>query len=229
MSKSIVRGPVALAQAIGIGIRALRIALREQTGAEPSAGEVVGSLIPVGATALLIFVVAASLLASGWQGVAGDVAEALLRAAAVLVYLLAIARSSQSKRLFAYHGAEHMVIASFEVLRTVPTMEQARKSSPIHMRCGTNFVALYVIAAGLIHSVFPREPWWAGALWRLLLFPIVVAIAYELMRAAARSPGALWARIVTLPGRLLQRVTTRKPDDSQIEVAQAALRTVLAG
>jgi len=221
------RGPAALAQAIGIGVRALRIALREQTGSEPSAGEVVGSLIPVGATALLVFVVAASLLASGWKGAAGDVAEALLRAAAVLVYLLAIARSGQSKRLFAYHGAEHMVIASFERLNDVPTAEQARESSPIHMRCGTNFVALYVIAAGLIHSLVPREPWWAGALWRLLLFPIVVAVAYELMRAAARSPRALWARVVTLPGRLLQRVTTRNPDDSQIEVAQAALGAAL--
>ena len=218
-----------MAQAIGIGIRALRIALREQSGAEPSAGQVIGSLIPVGATALLVFVAAASLLASGWEGVAGDVAEAVLRAGAVFVYLLAVARSGQSKRLFAYHGAEHKVIATFEELHAVPTTAQARKSSPIHMRCGTNFVALYVIAAGVIHSVIPREPWWAGAGWRLLLFPVVVAVAYELMRAAARAPQALWARIITLPGRLLQRVTTREPDESQLEVAQAALRAALVG
>ncbi|MEX0873830.1 MAG: DUF1385 domain-containing protein [Actinomycetota bacterium] len=228
LDKTIARGPAALGQAIGIGLRALRIALREQTGAEPAPGQMLASLIPVGATALLIFVVAASLLAAQWEGATGDVAEALLRAVAVLLYLLALARSDQSKRLFSYHGAEHKVIATFEALGEPPTAAQARSASPVHMRCGTNFVALYVIAAGLIHSVLPREPWWAGGLWRLLVFPVVVAVAYELMRSAARFPHALWSRAVTWPGRLLQRITTREPDDAQLEVAEAALRAALA-
>jgi uncharacterized protein YqhQ len=99
--------------------------------------------------------------------------------------------------------------------------------SPIHPRCGTSFITMFVIVAGVIHAFVPREPLWAAAGWRLLLVPVDAAIAYELMRATARAEPNPFARLLSMPGRLLQRVTTREPTDDQLEVALAAFDALM--
>jgi uncharacterized protein YqhQ len=125
--------------------------------------------------------------------------------------------------LFAFHGAEHKVVAAVERVGGIPDHGTARAASPVHPRCGTNFVALFVLAGGVMNSFVPRDPLWAGAVWRVLLVPVGAVVAFEVMRAAAREPGAAWSRLVTWPGRALQRITTREPTDDQLEVAFAAL------
>lgn len=222
LRRTIARGPAALAEAISIGLEALRISVRESTGVVPTPAQMRSTLAAVGAGVIALFVLAPAVFVTAWPDRIADVLEAVLRAGVLLVYLLTMSRSAAARRLFGYHGAEHKVIAAFEIQGDAPTMDEARVPSPIHPRCGTSFIALFVIVAGVLHAFVPRTPVLAGAAWRLLLVPLDAALAYEVMRASARHERALFARLLALPGRVLQRVTTREPTDDQLEVALAA-------
>src|SRR5207247_2266807 len=140
--RAVVRGPVALVDAMRVALDAIRVSVRVTTGVEPDRRQVGTTLGSIGLTVLVLFVAG--------PGVA-------------------------------------------------------------------------VLLAGAVSSVVPRRPLAAGALWRVLLFPLVAALAYEMMRLAAREHGEVWARIVVWPGRLAQRLTTREPSDAQLDVARAAL------
>ena len=181
------------------------------------------TLVPVLVGVLGVFVVLPGVLAGIATGIVADVAEAISRPAALLAYLGALDRSGTTRRLFAYHGAEHKAIAAFERHGRLPTAAEAGAESPIHVRCGTDFLALFTIAAGVIYSFVPRGPIWAGGAWRIALVPVVAAVAYETMRFAATREKTLVARVLTWPGRALQRITTREPAADQIEVAMSAL------
>jgi uncharacterized protein YqhQ len=226
LRKSFLRGSVALVDAVSIGLRAADIAIRESTGVSSEGGAGV-VLAPVAVAILAIFVGMPAIAARSWTGIAGDVAEASVRAAMLLVYLGALSRSSFARRLFAYHGAEHKAIAACERAGRMPSAEEARVESPIHVRCGTDFIALFVIVCGVVFSFVAREPWWFATVVRVALVPVVMVFAYELMRLAARFEGSPGSRLVTWPGRALQRITTREPSDDQLEVALAALRTAV--
>jgi uncharacterized protein YqhQ len=221
------RGVFALFESVSIGLRALRIAVRETTGVEPTAGQMRSTLAPIVVGVLALFVVAPGIFGAGEIDRTADVIEASARAAVLLVYLLAVSRSAGARRLFEYHGAEHKVIAAFEEHGTQATIEHARQRSPIHPRCGTSFIAMFVIVAGVVYSFVPRSPLWANAAWRLALAPVDAAIAYEIMRATARSSRSLLGRLLSWPGRLLQRLTTREPGPDQLDVARTALAAAL--
>jgi uncharacterized protein YqhQ len=227
LRQTFLRGPLALVDAVSIGMRANAIAVRISTGTESSGG--IGIVLaPVAVAIIGVFVVLPGLLSVRWEGATGDVVEASLRAAVLLVYLLLIGRSTFARRLFAYHGAEHMVIAAYERHLAMPTLERAERESPVHVRCGTDFIALFVIACGVLFSIVPREPMWFAGVVRVALLPVVMALAYEVMRAAARYEGSLGSRVVTWPGRALQRITTRRPSGDMLEVALVALRTAVS-
>jgi uncharacterized protein YqhQ len=226
LRKTVIRGPVALVDAVSIGLRASTIAASVSTGTDASGG--VGVVLgPVAIGVLGVFIVLPGLFAARWDGIGGDVAEAAIRAAMLLVYLFGIGRSAFVKRLFGYHGAEHMTIAAYERLGRVPTMDEVRRESPIHVRCGTDFIALFVISCGVVFSFVAREPMWFAATIRVVLLPAVMAMAYEVMRAAARFEGSVVSRAVTWPGRALQHVTTREPSEDMIDIAVSALRTAV--
>jgi uncharacterized protein YqhQ len=218
------RGIAALADAVSIGWRALATAARVSSALRAEDDQLAIVFVPVLVAVLGVFVVVPDAVAARWTGIGADVAEAGGRAAMLVVYLLAVSRSHQARRLFAYHGAEHKTIAAFERHARVPTLEECRSESPVHVRCGSDFVALFVLAGGVIFSLVTRRPLWLGALARVALMPVVAALGYELMRAAARGGAAWWARALTWPGRALQRITTREPDDGMIEIALTALR-----
>jgi uncharacterized protein YqhQ len=221
------RGPASIFQSVGIGTRALRIALRIGTGAEPTA-EQLGVTFGAGIVALVaIFIVAPGLFLADVRGLAGPALEATARAAMLLLYLTFVSRSPQTQRLFRFHGAEHKTIAAFERSGALPSRETTRLMSPVHERCGSTFISLFVIGAGILYAFVPRSPLWLGALLRIVLVPVLIALCYELMRAAARERDALWSRAVTFPGRTLQRITTREPDEDELDVAFAALATLL--
>jgi uncharacterized protein YqhQ len=222
------RGLGALAEAVSIGLEALRISVRETTGVMPTSGQMRSTLAAVATGMLALFIVAPALFVAAWTDSVADIAEAALRAAVLLVYLAVVSRSAGAERLFVYHGAEHKVIAAFEQTGRLPTIDEARSASPIHSRCGTSFIALFVIVAGIVHALVPRSPLATGAAWRLALAPVDAMIAYEIMRATARSERALVARAISAPGRLLQRVTTREPKDDELRVALAAVGALWA-
>lgn len=222
LRRSFLRGPAQLVDAVSIGLRAQEIALRESTGvtSEGGAGVV---LAPVAFAIIVIFVVLPAIAARAWDGIPGDVAEASIRAAMLLVYLGSLSATAFARRLFAYHGAEHKAIAAYERVGRMPTVDEAGAESPVHVRCGTDFIALFVITCGVVFASVPREPWLVAGAIRIVLVPVVMIIAYEVMRAAARRERSIVSRIVTWPGRALQRITTREPAPDQLEIALAAL------
>jgi uncharacterized protein YqhQ len=159
--------------------------------------------------------------------------EGAVRLAIFFAYLGLISRMAHIQRVFQYHGAEHKAINTLEAGLPI-TLENARAADRIHPRCGTNFIFIVLMTAILVFSVIPRhgihEGLWLAVqphLMRLLMLPVVAGIAYEILKFAGKHRDKSWARAMVAPGLWTQYLTTRVPDDSQIEVAIAALQRVL--
>ena len=167
--------------------------------------------------------------------------EGVVRMTIFMVYMIAISRMGEMKRLFAYHGAEHKTIRCYEAQLPL-TVENVRIQTRMHPRCGTSFLLVVMILSILVFSVassgllalLPGLAAMRGTflyrlimiLFKLLLLPLVVSIAYEINRWVGRNDNAL-TRILTAPGLWMQNFTTNEPDDSMIEVAILAVQQVL--
>ena len=148
--------------------------------------------------------------------------EAFIRIGILILYMYAISKMKDIYRLFQYHGAEHKTIFCYEAMEEL-TIENVRKQSRLHPRCGTNFMFLIMFVSIVIFSCTG----WGGILERLvlriILIPVVTGISYELIKWLGKNDGKL-AKIIAYPGLKLQLLTTKEPDDSQIEVAIASLK-----
>ena len=151
--------------------------------------------------------------------------EAVLKMAIFLAYLALCSRMKEIHRLFEYHGAEHKTIACYEAGEPL-TVENIRKYSRFHPRCGTSFLILTLLVSIAVFSVIP----WTGTalrvVYKLLFLPMVMGISYELLQLCGRTDNLL-THIIRAPGLWVQRLTVFEPDDSMIEVAIAALKPVL--
>jgi uncharacterized protein YqhQ len=156
-----------------------------------------------------------------------SVIEGLIRLAILVGYLALLGRSPQVKRVFAYHGAEHMTIHAFE--HRVPlTPEGIRSFDRRHPRCGTAFLLVVVLVTIFAHALVGHPSWGVLVASRVLGLPIVAGVAYEAIKFAGRHQHQLIGRILMAPGSWLQTITTNEPDDDMIEVAVAALEATLA-
>lgn len=158
-------------------------------------------------------------------GVFRPVAEGLIRLAIFVGYLAVVARMPEMKRLYAYHGAEHKTIYCYEHGEEL-TPENARRYTRLHPRCGTSFLLVAILVGIVVYSFLSWDNLAVRVLLKLLLAPLVVGLSYEVIRFAGRHDTGLM-RAVLAPGLWLQRLTTREPDDSQLEVAIASLKAVL--
>ena len=154
-----------------------------------------------------------------------NLAEGVIRMTIFLTYLLLVSRMNDIKRVFEYHGAEHKTIATYESGDEL-TVENARKHSRLHPRCGTSFLLIVMVVSIIIFSFLRWKSMWINMLTRLALLPVVAGISYEMIKLAGRSRNRFVA-LLTKPGLWLQKITTREPDDSQLEVAIASLKAVL--
>jgi uncharacterized protein YqhQ len=153
--------------------------------------------------------------------------EGLLRVAIFVGYLLLVSQSGEIRRVFRYHGAEHMAIHALE--RGEPlTIDSVRRYPTAHQRCGTEFLVVFIILSILFFSLLAGQDLLVSIVGRLALLPVIAAIAYEILRFGARHRHRWWIRWLFLPGIWLQAITTRQPDDSMIEVAIASMREALA-
>lgn len=151
--------------------------------------------------------------------------EGLVKVIIFICYLWLASRLSDVKRLFSYHGAEHKSIACYEAGEEL-TPENARKYTRFHPRCGTSFLFLVLIISILVSSLISwNSPLLRMAL-KLLSIPVVVGIAYELIKLSGRYCNP-FTRAISAPGLWLQRLTTAEPDDGMLEVAIAALKDVI--
>ena len=156
------------------------------------------------------------------NNVAINLIEGLIRLGIFLIYLTLVSRMKDIRRVFEYHGAEHKTIHCYEHDEEL-TVENARKYTTLHPRCGTAFLLIVMVISIIIFSFMGWQNIFVRMLGRLLLLPLVAGLSYEITRIAGKSDSPI-IRGIMYPGMMLQKLTTREPDDSQLEVAIVAFR-----
>lgn len=152
--------------------------------------------------------------------------EGLIRLGIFVLYVAAISLMKDIRRVYMYHGAEHKTIACYESGEAL-TVENARKYTRLHPRCGTNYMLLVMAVSILIFTLFGwNSNIFIRILIRLAMLPVVAGVAYEVLKLAAKSDNIL-ARMVRFPGVMLQKLTTREPDDDMLEVAITAFNLAI--
>jgi uncharacterized protein YqhQ len=153
--------------------------------------------------------------------------DGVIRVVIFLFYVFAIGLWKDMRRIFEYHGAEHKVIHAYEAGRELE-VEQVKSFSPQHPRCGTSFLLIVMVISILLFSFIPQSwPFSGKFISRLILIPAIAGISYELLRLSAKMKANPVIGLLIFPGLMLQRLTTREPDETQIEVALMALKEVL--
>jgi uncharacterized protein YqhQ len=231
----LIRGVVALVESLRLGLRALSISAGTQLpdeDTEISGATWAGTVIVAMAFAVGLFfvvpVVLTSLvrhqLSSSWLF---WVVEGVLRTAIFLAYLTALSRMRDLRRVFQYHGAEHMAISCYEAGDEL-SPARAQRYSRLHPRCGTSFLLVVMIVAIFVFAPVGLPAWWVLVITRVVGVPVIAGLSFEVIRWAGRHRGKRWVRAVMFPGLQLQKLTTRQPDLDQLAVAIAALQAVLA-
>jgi uncharacterized protein YqhQ len=241
--KKIIRGTVALFEALWLGMRALNFSANEAIENKDGKKEEISTLAMAGtmivaiAFSLGLFLALPLLLtnllgayygAVGKNSILFNLTDGAFRMALFLCYVSGISFMKDIRRVFEYHGAEHKAIAAYEA--GVPlTVENARPYSRIHPRCGTSFLIAVIALSILLFSLIPGSwPLWAKGLSRIALLPVIAGMGYEFIKYSAKKCGNPVIKGLMLPGLWLQRITTREPSDDQVEVAIRSLTEALA-
>ncbi len=231
------RGVIMLWDALVLGMRALLfsadVALEEEEDVEFSGPVAWGSVAISLIVGVGIFLVA-PLLVVGLvdryitSSLVSNILEGLIRLAFFLIYVYAIGLIPDIQRVFAYHGAEHKTINAYE--DGVPLEVEAIEAyNTAHSRCGTGFLLIFAVVAIFVFSLLGRPPLLLRIASRLVLIPVIAGLTYELIKfSAAHRDNRLISAVVLAPSLALQRLTTREPDESMLEVAIAALQHLLA-
>ncbi|MDX6667863.1 MAG: hypothetical protein QOK04_1243 [Solirubrobacteraceae bacterium] len=231
----VIRGVVALAESLKIGFKALGISANAQLpdDEEPiSGGTWVGTVIAALALAIGLFFVVPVGLTSLIKDQLGSsllfwLVEGILRTSIFLGYLVLLSRMRDLRRVFEYHGAEHKTIACYEAGQPLePAI--ALRYSRLHPRCGTSFLLIVMIVAIFTFAPIGLPAWYWLVLSRILGVPLIAGLSFEIIKWAGRNRRKPWVRAVMWPGLQLQKLTTREPDEQELEVAIAALQAVLA-
>lgn len=157
-----------------------------------------------------------------------NIFEGCIRITLFFGYLLLVSRLKDIKRVWEYHGAEHKTIHCYEHEEEL-TVENIRKYSTKHPRCGTSFLFLVMIISIFMFSFVGWHSLWVNIAIRLILVPLIAGVSYEILKFAGRKSEWKVMKIVNAPGLLFQKITTREPDDGQIEVAIQAFNRVKTG
>lgn len=247
LSLPIIRGAVSLFESLYVGVKTLTYSasfyddeeeeetkfdkfIKEKFGDKTDSVMAVFSVLLSFVFAAFLFIYIPTLAASFLKKQAGspvltNLFEGIIRLIIFLLYMYLISKMKDIRRIFEYHGAEHKSIYCFENdLELVP--ENARKFSTLHPRCGTNFLFIVMIVSIVVFSFLGWPNIFLRVLSRVLLMPVVAGISYEIIRWCGKSDSKL-AGILAYPGLMLQHLTTREPDDAQLEVAMAALKAVI--
>lgn len=148
--------------------------------------------------------------------------EGCIKIAIFILYLFLVTRMKEIQRVFQYHGAEHKTIACYEAGEEL-TPQNAMKHTRFHPRCGTSFLLIVLVISIFVFSVLSWDNVWLRVALKILLLPLVVGIAYEIIKLAGRYSNPL-TRAISAPGLWLQRLTTFEPDETQLEIAIAAMK-----
>ena len=230
----LIRGVIVLIETLALGIKSLlysaNVSLEEEE--EKISGGLVWVLVAVSLLfAVALFFIAPLFLTKLFDpyipsSLAFNLIDGLIRLAIFIAYLKLITLVPDIKRVFAYHGAEHKVINAYEAGGPLE-VEAVREYDTAHVRCGTSFLFAVLIIAIIVFALIGRPALWLMVLSRVLLIPVIAAFGYEVTRFGARHIKNVFVRAILAPGLWLQSLTTREPDDSQLEVAVSALKRVV--
>ena len=233
LKKPLIRGMVVLVESLVMGMKALSYSAQvsgeedeEMDDKDMALTIVVSVLLAVG---LFIAIPTWSMrFLQHWttNAVTLNLAEGCLRMAIFLAYIAVISSMKDIQRVFQYHGAEHKTIFAYEAGLPL-TVENVRKFPRLHPRCGTNFLMIVMCISIFVFAFLGWPNLLERILSRILLMPVVAGVSYEIIRFAGRHNDNPWIHKLILPGLLLQKLTTREPDDEMIEVAIASVKAVL--
>jgi uncharacterized protein YqhQ len=230
----VVRGFVTLLEMMVIGIKTLLysadVAMRYEEKKPPKWHTVVSLLTGIGLAIFLFIVIPAYLFALLRAYVGStlllNVIEGCIRLSIFLGFLASTLLMSDMRRVYMYHGAEHKTVFAWENGQAL-TVENIRAFSTRHPRCGTSFMMVVIVISILVFSLLGRPDFVQRVLYKLMLLPVVAGISYEIIRFTGKYRDRSWAALLSWPGLLLQKITTREPTDDQIEVAVEALKRVV--
>jgi len=240
----IIRGVGVLAQALVLGIRALRFSAEEalaedseqrdvkRDASQVSKWLIAGNLVLALGINILLFVALPLFITRFVQTQTGfessilfNGIDGVFRVLVFVIFLSSVSLMKDMRRVFQYHGAEHKTVYNFEAKEDL-NVKNAKKFSTLHPRCGTSFLLVVMVVSILVFSIVQFDSTTGKLLSRIALLPLIAGISYEIIRYSAKHPRSL-LRIVTLPGLLLQKITTKEPDEPQLEIAIRALEEAL--
>lgn len=229
----ILRGVVALVEMLILGIQTLSYSASVagfEDEEELTSKELAFALISALGFAILLFVVLPTIAAKFISGNLQNpflisLLEGLIRITIFVIYIVAISLMKDIRRVFEYHGAEHKVVHCYENNEPL-TPGNAKKYTTIHPRCGTSFMMIVMVVSILLFSFMGWPNIILRIISRIVMLPVVSGISYEFIRLAGKCNNPI-IRALNAPGMWLQRLTTREPDEAQLEVAIAALKGVL--
>ena len=234
----VVRGVVALAESLVIGMKALSISASQAAGEDEETGEEGLSSVAIGLTLVLSLSVAVGLffllplfLTKTFfdfdSGIAFWAAEGSIELVIFVAYLWVLSFMPDLRRVFQYHAAEHMAIYAYEAGEPIEA-ESAKRFPQLHVRCGTAFLLIVMVVAILVFGAIGSDhPFWVLVLTRIVCIPLIAGTSYEIIRWAGRNKDKRYVQRLMKPGLLLQHLTTRTPEIEHLEVSCAALNRVL--
>lgn len=233
LKKPFLRGVVSLVESLVMGMKALAYSA-QVSGEEDEKLDSKDMALTIAVSAglaILLFIVIPTWSMRFLTGITQDhmalnLAEGVLRMAIFLAYIAAISSMNDIQRVFQYHGAEHKTIYTYEAGLPLK-VENVRPFSTLHPRCGTNFLMIVMLISMFIFTFLGWPSLLERIASRIILMPVIAGVSYELIRYAGAHTDNPLVRIAITPGLLLQKLTTRQPDDSQIEVAIASLKAVV--
>ncbi len=236
----ILRGGVTLIESLVVGTSSLTYSAEEASREEGEAHRETSTLEKVGFGAVMVlsFILGLGLffwlplILTDMTGVKGSIAynliDGVFRLSIFFLYLWAVTRWGEMQRVFMYHGAEHMTIFNWEA--EVPlSVENSKTRARLHPRCGTSFLFFVMFVSIFVFALLGRPETYGERFIRIAFVPAIGGLSYEVIRLSAKFEKTWWGRLLAAPGMGLQRMTTRDPDDSQLEVAIVALKTALTG
>ena len=234
LGSAFIRGSVSLLEMLVIGMKSLlfsaEMALTEDE-IKPKGWELTLSMIFSFAIALFFFIVVPAFCFSRLKVVISSVLllnliEGFIRLGIFLCFLSATLLMDDMKRVFMYHGAEHKTVFAWEDGQEL-NVENVQKYSTRHPRCGTSFVLVVMIISILVFSFLGRPDFLQRVFYKLMLLPVVAGISYEIIRFTGKYRELKWVQVLSWPGLMLQKITTREPTEDQIEIAIIAMEKVI--
>jgi uncharacterized protein YqhQ len=229
----IFRGIINLIESLTLGLKALTYSAEQATGEEDKISnvEMFFTILIALVLFILIFIALPTTIARYLDKylsslIVYNLFEGTLRIGIFIFYLYFISKIKDIKRVFEYHGAEHKVIYTYEAGEELK-VDNVKKYSTLHPRCGTSFIFIVLIISILVFSLLGKQTLLLRITYRIIIIPLIAGLSYEILKLSAKNMDKIFIKWVVMPGLWFQKLTTKEPDEAQIEVAIKALKGVL--